>query len=201
MWEYCLQSGRMYFPTRYNSTVFSVFAYMCNTVEPLLTDTPICELNDSLAARVSCRGGGPLDFPPRNLEIEYGYYCGAINISYLILHVTGHKYVSSKCCLESMSQITSEAIWEDLNSTFSYGGGEACPQTPLVGTHAYARMSVLLHATIILLPSPQQLKILYETLIRIYKTCVYVYVTRCVNVLIDIDTTIRPLLEIEKQDW
>ena len=48
--------------------------------------------------------------PPRNLEIEYGYYCGAINISYLILHVTGHKYVSSKCCLESLSQIVSEAI-------------------------------------------------------------------------------------------
>ena len=38
-------------------------------------------------------GGGGLEFPPpRNLEIEYGYYCGAINISY---HVTGHKYVSS----------------------------------------------------------------------------------------------------------
>ena len=31
--------------------------------------------------------------PPRNLEIEYGYYCGAINISYLILHVTGIKYM------------------------------------------------------------------------------------------------------------
>ena len=36
-------------------------------------------------------------FPPptRNFEIEYGYYCGAINISYLIIHVTEHKYVSS----------------------------------------------------------------------------------------------------------
>ena len=31
--------------------------------------------------------------PSRNLEIEYGYYCGAINISYSILHVAGHKYV------------------------------------------------------------------------------------------------------------
>ena len=30
--------------------------------------------------------------PPRNLGIEYAYYCGAINITYLILHVTGHKY-------------------------------------------------------------------------------------------------------------
>ena len=46
----------------------------------------------------------------------------------------------------------------------------ACPQTPLVGTHTYACVSVLLHATIILLAScyypvpPPQLKILYETL-------------------------------------
>ena len=39
--------------------------------------------------------------------------------SILILHVTGHKYVSSKCFLESLSQIASEAIWEDLNSKFS----------------------------------------------------------------------------------
>ena len=34
------------------------------------------------------RGGGPGILPPRNLEIEYGYYCGAISISYL--YVTGH---------------------------------------------------------------------------------------------------------------
>ena len=65
------------------------------------------------------------------------------------------------CCLESLSQIASEAIWdkltiaseaiwEDLNSKFSWG---ACPQTHLVGTHAYACVSVLSHATIILLPS------------------------------------------------
>ena len=43
-------------------------------------------------------GQGGLEFPPpptRNFEIEYGYYCGAINISYLIIHVTEHKYVSS----------------------------------------------------------------------------------------------------------
>ena len=33
------------------------------------------------------RGGGGAGIPPpRNLEIEYGYYCGAINISYLILN-------------------------------------------------------------------------------------------------------------------
>ena len=38
--------------------------------------------------RVSYRGVGSLEFlPPRNFEIEYGYCCGAINISYLILHV------------------------------------------------------------------------------------------------------------------
>ena len=60
-------------------------------------------------------GGGGAGIPPppashRNLEIEYGSYCGAIDISCLILHVTGHKYVSSKCCLESLSQIASEAI-------------------------------------------------------------------------------------------
>ena len=30
--------------------------------------------------------------------------------SILILYVIGHKYVSSKCCLESLSQIASEAI-------------------------------------------------------------------------------------------
>ena len=66
--------------------------------------------------RVSYRGGGAGIFhPPATIfspEIEYGYYCGTINISYLILHVTGHtcKHVSSKCCLGSLSQITSEAI-------------------------------------------------------------------------------------------
>ena len=42
-------------------------------------------------------GGGGWNFtipsPPRNLEIEYGYYCGTITVSYLILHVTGIKYM------------------------------------------------------------------------------------------------------------
>ena len=70
-------------------------------------------------------GGGLVEIPlplsqpqyssPRNLEIEYGY-C----ISYL--HVTEDKYVSSKCCLENLSQIASEAIWEDLNLKFSWEG-------------------------------------------------------------------------------
>ena len=68
-------------------------------------------------------GGAP---PLRNLEIEYGCYCGAINISYLILHVTGHKYVSSKCCLKSLSQIASE----DLNSKLSWEGGGGMPPDP-----------------------------------------------------------------------
>ena len=38
------------------------------------------------SARVSYRGGG-VEFPPQNIEIEYGYY-----ISYL--HVTERKHVS-----------------------------------------------------------------------------------------------------------
>ena len=70
---------------------------------------------------------GGLEFPPshnsplpqKNLQIVHGFNCGTINISYLIivmliLHLTWHKYVSSKCCLEGLSQIASEAIWEDL---------------------------------------------------------------------------------------
>ena len=47
------------------------------------------------------------------------------------------------------------------------GGGGVSLQTPLVGMHTYACVSVLSHATIILLPScssPPKLKILYETL-------------------------------------
>ena len=44
-------------------------------------------------------GGGWLEFlpPPRNLEIEYGYYVSC-------LHVTECKYVSSKCCLDILPQ-------------------------------------------------------------------------------------------------
>ena len=34
------------------------------------------------------RRWGEIPPPPGNLQIEYGYHCGAINISYLILHVT-----------------------------------------------------------------------------------------------------------------
>ena len=91
--------------------------------------------------RVSYKGGGGalesppppshnFSLPPRNLEIEYGFY-----ISYL--HVTEHKYVSSKC-LQILSQIVSEAIREDVNSKiFLWGrGGGGCPQIPIVGTNA-----------------------------------------------------------------
>ena len=47
-------------------------------------------------------------------------------------------------------------------------GGGWCGGMPLVGTHVYACISMLLYATIILLPScsPPQLKILYETLLE-----------------------------------
>ena len=67
--------------------------------------------------------------------------------------------VASMCCLESLSQIASEAIWEDLK--FSLGrGGKYAPQSTLVATHAYAHYY---HPTTILFPP--QLKILYETLV------------------------------------
>ena len=45
--------------------------------------------------------------------------------------------MSSKCCLESLSQISSEANSEDLNPKFSLGGD--VPQTLLVGKHAFTR--------------------------------------------------------------
>ena len=91
--------------------------------------------------------------PPRNLEIEYGFY-----ISYL--HVTEHKYVSSKC-LEILSKTVSEAIWEDVNSKIFLGG--ACPQTPLVGTNT---LRMLLWSCYYLVSRPH-LKILYETLCKV----------------------------------
>ena len=54
-------------------------------------------------------------------------------------------------------------------STIKICSGGACPQTPLVGTHAYTCVSVLSHTTIIMLllcfPPPPQLKILYESLL------------------------------------
>ena len=90
------------------------------------SDVKIYRTSD-VAIRISYRGGGgergALEFspqqqfpPPRNLEIEYGYYCGAISISYLMFHVTGHEY-----------EIASE---EDLNSKFSLGGGGHAPRPP-----------------------------------------------------------------------
>ena len=57
-------------------------------------------------------------------------------------------------------------------SKFKIFLGGACPQTSLVGTHAYLRVSVLSDTTIILLPScfSPQLKILYETLEEMRKS-------------------------------
>ena len=49
-------------------------------------------------------GGGGLEFPPppRNLEIQYGYYCGAINIRcfiYMLLDIRMcHQSVVWKVC-------------------------------------------------------------------------------------------------------
>ena len=66
-------------------------------------------------------------------------------------------------CLECLSQIASEAIWEDLNSKFSWEGGMP-PDPP-------SKHPRFLHATIILLPScspAPQLKILYETNLHTY---------------------------------
>ena len=76
---------------------------------------------------------------PRNLEIEYGYY-----ISYV--HVTEHKYVSSKCS-EILSQIASEAIWEVYKFKIFLGGG-GMPSDPS------SRHACISHTTctIILLP-------------------------------------------------
>ena len=75
---------------------------------------------------------GELEFPPNQKSWNWVW---------LLLFC--HKYWTT-----ILSQI---AIWEDLNQNFP---GGACPQTPLVGTHTYMYMSVLLHATIILHPPP-----------------------------------------------
>ena len=101
--------------------------------------------------RVSYRGVGALEFsPPEILKLSMVVI---VVHSYLISHVTGRtrEYVSSKCCLESLSQIVSEAIWEDLNSKFSRG---VCPQTSLVAAHTYA---CYYHpATVLFSPPPTQ---------------------------------------------
>ena len=82
----------------------------CHTIEPFVQSRAH---NKKKVTGFHTEGEGPWNFPPpatippppppRNPEIVYGYY-----ISYL--HVTEHKYVSSKCCLEILSQIASEAI-------------------------------------------------------------------------------------------
>ena len=82
-----------------------------------------------------------------------------------------------------LSQVLSNNLVPDCvgsnprGSKFKIFLGGACPQTPLVGTHTYACVSVLLRATIILLPpcfpTPPQLKILYETLMCVLRPEVY----------------------------
>ena len=69
--------------------------------------------------------GGEAGFPPpRNLEIEYGYY-----ISYL--HVTECKYVSSKYCVE---KFVPDCVRSNLRGCkfkiFLVGGGEDMPPDP-----------------------------------------------------------------------
>ena len=99
--------------------------------------------------------GGGLEFPPqpqfpppRNLEVEYGHYCGTINISYLIYMLLDISMNYQKVC-PRLRQKQSERFY-----IFLAGGGRGtCPQTPLVGTHAYMCVSVLSHATIILVLS------------------------------------------------
>ena len=81
---------------------------------------PLLQLCLSSSGSVVQRGVGGWKFPPlsnhnsppppRNLDIEYGYYCQVLTTI--------------------LSQISSEAIWEDLNSKFSWGEGGACPQAP-----------------------------------------------------------------------
>ena len=71
--------------------------------------------------------------------------------------------MSSKCCLESSSQIASEAIWE---SKFSRGGGLP-PDPPSRHAHLCVRERAFTryyHPATILFPP--RLKILYETLIK-----------------------------------
>ena len=75
----------------------------------------------------------------------------------LAIYVTGHKYVSYS--LEILSQIASEAIWEE---NFP---GRACSQTLLVGTHTFCTLLSPLPSCFPLPPPPPHLKILYETLL------------------------------------
>ena len=94
--------------------------------------------------------------PPRNLEMEYGYYCGAITVSYSILHVTGHKYVSSKCCLESLSL----PEYVNLRGSTSRRGMPTDPPS----WHAHLRMPELAFTRYSCFPP--QLKILYEPCVK-----------------------------------
>ena len=82
------------------------------------------------------RGGGPgIPTPPPLPEI--------LKLSMVI----------TVCCLESLSQIASEAIWEDLNSKFSRGGGDMPTDPP----SSHTRFACYYHPATILFPP--QLKI------------------------------------------
>ena len=95
--------------------------------------------------RVSYRRGGA----PRNLEAEYGYYLMLLNVCVI------------KVLIGILSQIASEAIWEDVNSKF------CMPQTPP------SRYAHTLHATIILLPScpPPTQNPVWNPVIETYQGC------------------------------
>ena len=72
-----------------------------------------------------------------NYDIEQGFIQGLEFLSpppqkswnwvWLLLRVAKHKYVSSKCCLEILSQI---AIWENVNSKSSWGSAPRPPWHP-----------------------------------------------------------------------
>ena len=96
-----------------------------------------------VVTRVSYRGVRALDFPSprlaRNLENDYGYYCGGINVSYL--HVTGHPCQFVPGCVRSNLR----------GAKFKIFPGGVCPQTSLVATHTYTRYY---HPSTIVFPHP-----------------------------------------------
>ena len=66
-------------------------------------------------------GGGGAGIPPRNLEIEYGYYISF----YMLLNISMYR---QNVVWKILSQI---AVRSDLR------GCKLMPQTPVVGTHAF----------------------------------------------------------------
>ena len=114
----------------------------------------LCTSNDPASAGFHTEGGGGAGIPPPPPPPE------TLKLSMVII---------------VLSQVLNNNLVPDCIRSYLRGSkilnfsGGACPQTPLIGTHAYACVSVLLRATITMLPScipppPPQLKILYETL-------------------------------------